>query len=110
MGVSRGSSFVDPTRVRGGEDYERLSYTQRAATNAKRMRREPSAGERALWNELGKLKLDIRRQAPIGPYVVDFVCHRGKLIIEVDGYYHQSAERQDRDDRRTPGSPRKASG
>ena len=38
-------------------------------------------------------KLDLkgthfRRQAPFGPYVVDFVCHRARLIVEVDGGIH----------------------
>ena len=29
-----------------------------------------------------------RRQAPIGPYVVDFVCQQARLVIEVDGGIH----------------------
>jgi hypothetical protein len=29
-----------------------------------------------------------RRQAPLGPYVVDFVCFEEKLIVEVDGGQH----------------------
>jgi very-short-patch-repair endonuclease len=29
-----------------------------------------------------------RRQVPIGPYIVDFVCHSAKLIIEADGGQH----------------------
>ncbi len=29
-----------------------------------------------------------RKQASIGPYIVDFVCHRAKLAIEVDGGQH----------------------
>jgi len=39
-------------------------------------------------------KLDLngthfRRQAPFGPYIVDFVCHRARLIVEVDGGIHK---------------------
>jgi very-short-patch-repair endonuclease len=26
-----------------------------------------------------------RRQAPLGPYVVDFACLKARLVIEVDG-------------------------
>jgi Protein of unknown function (DUF559) len=26
-----------------------------------------------------------RRQTPIGPYIVDFVCHAARLVIEIDG-------------------------
>jgi very-short-patch-repair endonuclease len=51
-------------------------------------------GERQLWKALRALKLNIRRQAPIGPYVVDFVCHASKLVIEVDGYYHSLPDRK----------------
>jgi len=29
-----------------------------------------------------------RRQTPIGPYVVDFVCHAANLIVELDGGQH----------------------
>ena len=53
--------------------------------------------EERLWQALRKLKANIRRQAPMGPYVVDFVCHAAKLVIEVDGYYHSLPERQERD-------------
>jgi len=30
-----------------------------------------------------------RRQHPIGPWIVDFVCIEAQLIIEIDGGYHQ---------------------
>jgi very-short-patch-repair endonuclease len=29
-----------------------------------------------------------RRQAPIGPYVVDFVCYAARLVVELDGSSH----------------------
>lgn len=29
-----------------------------------------------------------RRQMPIGPYIVDFVCLESRLIVEVDGGQH----------------------
>jgi very-short-patch-repair endonuclease len=53
--------------------------------------------EDRLWQALRKLKANIRRQAPMGPYVVDFVCHAAKLVIEVDGYYHSLPERREKD-------------
>lgn len=53
-----------------------------------------AVGEQYLWKALRALKLNIRRQAPLGPYVVDFVSHSGKLVIELDGYYHSLPERQ----------------
>ncbi len=30
-----------------------------------------------------------RRQEPIGPYIVDFVCRTRKLVIEADGDQHE---------------------
>jgi very-short-patch-repair endonuclease len=28
-----------------------------------------------------------RRQHPLGPYVLDFYCHRARLAVEIDGYF-----------------------
>jgi len=42
-----------------------------------------------------------RRQAPIGRFIVDFVCHERKLIIEVDGGQHGMPENIESDDKRT---------
>ena len=55
--------------------------------------------ERLLWNELknDKLGLHFRRQHIIGDYIVDFVCLKCKLIIEVDGDYHGEASQVDYD-------------
>jgi very-short-patch-repair endonuclease len=35
-----------------------------------------------------------RRQAAIGPYVVDFVCFAARLIVELDGDSHDGEESQ----------------
>ncbi len=53
-----------------------------------------TASENRLWDELRKLKLNIRRQAPIGRYVADFVHHGSRLVIEVDGARHALPESQ----------------
>jgi very-short-patch-repair endonuclease len=45
--------------------------------------------EQRLWKELRQLDAHIRRQAPIGRYVVDFACHAKRLVIEVDGEVHE---------------------
>jgi len=39
-----------------------------------------------------------RRQEPIGPYIVDFVCYEHRLIIEVDGVQHAESERDHKRD------------
>ena len=38
--------------------------------------------------EFKKLGFHFRKQAPIGQYIVDFVCLKHKLIIELDGGHH----------------------
>jgi very-short-patch-repair endonuclease len=52
------------------------------------MWRSPTFAEGKLWQVLRKAELHFRRQAPFGPYVVDFVCHTHRLIVEVDGGIH----------------------
>jgi very-short-patch-repair endonuclease len=52
------------------------------------MRRAPTYAEQKLWKALRQTDLHFRRQAPFGPYIVDFVCHSERLILEVDGGVH----------------------
>jgi very-short-patch-repair endonuclease len=77
------SPALPPSRGKGDH-----RYTPRAGAMAKRLRRELTYAERLLWTELRKLPLHVRKQSPVGPYVADFLIHLGKLVIEVDGYYH----------------------
>ena len=56
-----------------------------------------TAAERVLWEALRALNLHIRRQAPIGRYVADFMHHRARLVIEVDSGWHDHPEAQLRD-------------
>ena len=70
-----------------------LHNSDRAASAAKRMRREPTLGEQRLWKQLRKLGgVHFRRQVPLGPYVVDFACHAARIIVEVDGDIHRLPE------------------
>jgi very-short-patch-repair endonuclease len=59
---------------------------------ARHMRSNPSLAERKLWERLRHSRLEglkFRRQTPLGPYVVDFLCLRHRLVIEVDGPVHE---------------------
>ena len=67
-----------------------LHKSDRADAAARRMRRTPTYGEQKLWKALRQTDLHFRRQAPFGSYIVDFVCHAHRLIIEVDGGVHRS--------------------
>ncbi|MEN4904766.1 endonuclease domain-containing protein [Luteimonas sp. TWI1416] len=58
---------------------------------ARRLRQTMTDAERALWRHLRMRQMAgarFRRQHPIGPYVVDFVCLAQGLVIEVDGGQH----------------------
>jgi very-short-patch-repair endonuclease len=58
------------------------------------MRRSPTDAERKMWWVLRSLKplgMHFRRQAPIGPYIADFIWYTGKLVIEIDGGQHAEA-------------------
>ena len=71
-------------------------------TRARQLRSNPTDAEICLWSKLRRKQLEgfrFRRQAPIGPYYVDFVCLEKKLILEIDGGQH--AVRQDSDAKRT---------
>jgi very-short-patch-repair endonuclease len=50
-----------------------------------------SDAEMRLWYHLRAHRFcgaSFRRQTLIGPFVVDFVCHDARLVIEVDGGQH----------------------
>lgn len=70
---------------------------------AKDNRREMTQSETILWEVLRKefKGLRFRRQHAIGDYIADFVCISKKLVIEVDGEYHDEATQQEDDKIRT---------
>src|SRR5271169_2716839 len=62
---------------------------------AKKLRANTTPHERILWRALKELPVEgthFRRQAPIGPYIVDFFCPAAHLIIELDGGHHNDDE------------------
>jgi very-short-patch-repair endonuclease len=59
--------------------------------NARVLRVDTTDAERALWKFLRNRQLSgyrFRRQVPLGRYIVDFVCMRARLIVELDGGQH----------------------
>ena len=67
---------------------------------AKKLRANTTPHERILWRALKELPMDgshFRRQAPIGPYIVDFFCPARRLIIELDGGHHNEDVNAQRD-------------
>ena len=69
----------------------RHDWTPRLRTFARRLRTESTDAERKLWSLLRGKQLNglpFRRQHPIGGYIVDFVCLKANLVIELDGGQH----------------------
>ena len=69
---------------------------------ARTLRKNPTEAERRLWENLKRRQIaevKFRRQQPIGPYIVDFVCFERRVIVEVDGGQH--AEQASYDEQRT---------
>ena len=62
---------------------------------ARKLRDHQTEAELYLWSQLDNLNcLNVRfkRLHPILYFVADFYCHKAKLIIEVDGGYHDLPE------------------
>ena len=70
---------------------------------AKALRMRETKSEKILWDKLKNNQLDglkFRRQHPISLYIADFYCHKFKLIIELDGKYHEEKEQKIKDQER----------
>ena len=88
---------------------QRLRETARNSTYnqfkefSQQLKDNPTHEERILWEMLraDKTGYHVRRQHIIDEFIVDFVCLKKKLVIEVDGDYHNSAEQQEYDKART---------
>jgi len=70
---------------------ERVNDMPNGLGFAKALRRSMTDAERLIWMHLragcfGEWKF--RRQVPLGPYIVDFVCFKARLIVELDGGQH----------------------
>jgi very-short-patch-repair endonuclease len=73
------------------------------AKRAQHLRNTMTDHERLIWYALRGWReqgFHFRRQAPIGPYIVDFVCHRYQFVIEVDGSQHGWCRNRRNDARR----------
>lgn len=65
--------------------------------HARRMRFSPTRSEEWLWRRLAgsKTGFPFRRQLVIGPFIVDFASPKVRLVVELDGEYHERRVRHD---------------
>jgi len=76
--------------------------SRKLVKNARALRHEPTEPEKRLWAQLRNGQIEgakLRRQHPIGPFVLDFYCDAAGLAIEIDGDTH--ADQASYDARRT---------
>jgi very-short-patch-repair endonuclease len=64
---------------------------------ARSMRCNPTRSEEWLWRKLSgsKTGFAFRRQLVIGEHIVDFACTKVRLVVEIDGGYHEPRARHD---------------
>jgi very-short-patch-repair endonuclease len=77
--------------------------TPNSFEKARSLRNNTTKHEQILWEHLRKNKIHgvrIKRQHPIGTYIADFYCHAAKLVIELDGASHNSADQKLYDEER----------
>jgi very-short-patch-repair endonuclease len=80
-----------------------LPYNKNLKHLSRTLRKNMTNAETLLWSRLrGKQVegLQFYRQKIIGNYIVDFYCPKSRMIIEVDGGQHYSAEGQQMDAKR----------
>ena len=78
------------------------SYNKENIPLAKELRKNMTPWERKLWYEfLRDYPIRFQRQKAIGNYIADFYCAKRKLVIELDGGGHYTAEQAEKDALRT---------
>ena len=65
----------------------------------KYLRKNMTGAEEVLWMYLRKGigGYKFRRQHPIGMYIVDFLCYKLRLIVEIDGSIHNNNDTKSND-------------
>jgi len=71
-----------------------IPYNQNLKEISKGLRDNLTQAEQCLWTRLRLKHLGCAfyRQKPIGDYIVDFYCPKARLVVEVDGGQHLTAE------------------
>ena len=70
---------------------ERVGVRADAKDKARALRAQMTDAETLMWQQLRGRRFQgfkFRRQRPLGPYILDFVCLEAGLVIEIDGGQH----------------------
>jgi superfamily I DNA/RNA helicase len=109
VGVSEegGSPTPNPSPEREGDILVLGSANESKWLDLKELsklnREKPTDTERLLWDRIRSKQLGhrFRRQHVVDGYITDFACLNPKLVIEVDGDYHQEKNQSENDQYRT---------
>ena len=78
-----------------------IPHSKSLTVNAKKLRREMTPEEKTLWYQyLKTFPYTVHRQKVILNYIVDFYIHSHKIVIELDGRQHLTAENKAEDEKR----------
>ena len=79
-----------------------LEYNKKMIPLAKNLRKNMTLEEKKLWYDfLKNYPVRFQRQKTIDNYIVDFYCHKAKLVVELDGIQHLVEEQEKIDKKRT---------
>jgi adenine-specific DNA-methyltransferase len=74
-------------------------HTPQSIARARALRNRQTKAESLLWYVLRNRRLcglKFRRQFPVEPFIADFACVKARLIVEIDGGYHDYTYADDR--------------
>lgn len=78
---------------------KKSNYNKGLKKYARSLRNDSTPGEIKLWSEVLRAKkfygLQFNRQFAIQHFIVDFICRKLNLIVEIDGGSHQHKTEQD---------------
>ena len=79
-----------------------MAQSEKTRRYSQALRRNMTREERHLWYDFLKTyPVPIHRQYSFGAYIVDFYCHKAKLVMELDGSQHCEPGNMEYDRQRT---------
>jgi very-short-patch-repair endonuclease len=100
-GALRRPAASRPPSPARGEGKEPAGASSTPTARARALRARMTDAERKLWFALRDRRFasfKFRRQAPIGPFIADFICHELRVVIEADGGQHSDSRSDQRRD------------
>lgn len=77
-----------------------MQSTPRTTKRLRSLRKTMSETERKVWQRIrgNQLPAGFARQVPVGPFYADFAARRIRLVVEIDGPFHESSYDAQRDE------------